>query len=148
MAGGSGILDWITALGGLAGFTALAISLLQGRRRRFVPDARLRTLLESLIEDFGEITGFGGRPSPWFLDAERRKRELALASVNGAIVDDSLNSSVGEARAAYLDCWSSSSPSQPENQARLQLEAAERGVSAAGKAIDRINALLRRYGHL
>lgn len=141
-------LEWVSAVGGLAGFVALAYESRRSWRRRYVPDPSIRPLLEALIEDFNSISASGGHPSAWFLDLPRQQRELALASVNGSVVDDDLNVAISEARAAYLDCWSCSSPSRPANQVASQVRAAASGASAAGRAIDRINGLSRRFGHL
>lgn len=141
-------LEWVSALGGSAGFVALAYESRRSWRRRYVPDPSIRPLLEALIDDFNSIAASGGQPSSWFVDPSRQKRELALASVHGSVVDEDLNNAIAEARAAYLDCWSCSSVSKPTNQVTAQGRAARSGASAAGKAIDRINSLLRRFGHL
>lgn len=139
---------WITAVGGLAGFIALAIALWQNRAKRSLPREELRGLLESLIEDFNDITASGGRPQNWFLEKERVRRELRLASLNGAIVDDGLNRLVGDCRADYLDCWSLATTTADPRRVQRQVDSANKGVATAGKALDRMNELIRKYAHL
>lgn len=140
-------LAWMNAIGGLAGFTALVATIVQSSKRRYMPDPSLRPLLDAMIEDFNTIVAVGGQPSPWFNETERRRREMTLASLHGAVVDDELNAKIGAARAEYLDCFSCSSPSRPINQVERQIDAASAGRTAAGAAIDRLNLLTRKYSH-
>jgi hypothetical protein len=134
------------ALGGLAGFSALIIALLRDRNRRRIPPAELRQLLHDLEDAFTDIiTSPEGRPPAWFDDAQRKRNGQMLASYAGLLVDDDLNSRVGQARLAYMDCLTLArivgrgDPSQ-------QIEQAEHGRAATSRAIDRMNELRRTYG--
>lgn len=139
---------WVGALGGLSGFLALGGTWIAGRKRRRLPDPALRPLLEALIYDYNDLVSAGGQPTPWFLEVGRQKRDLALASLHGAVVDDDLNQLIGEARGAYQDCFAFSSPSRVPAHVDKQLEFASAGRTATSEAIERMNQLLRKHGHL
>jgi len=59
-------LAWVNAIGGLAGFTALVVTIVQASKRKYVPDPALRELLDAMIEDFNTIVALDGQSSPWF----------------------------------------------------------------------------------
>lgn len=108
----------------------------------------MRPLLEGLIYDYNELIAAGGVPSPWFLDHGRQQRDLSLASLQGAVVDDELNSLIGEARGNYQDCFAFSSPTRSPAHVEKQLKHASTGRAAGSAAVERMNELVRKYGHL
>lgn len=133
----------VSAFGGLAGFTALVISLWQTKKRRLVPDPALRSLLEELLQDFNSLIAAGGQRVPWFLDDARQSRSLQLSSLQGAIVDENLHAKVAAARTEYNDAWACASPTHAERQ----LKFAAAGREAASGAIDRLNVIVYKHGH-
>ena len=137
-------LAWVSSAGGLAGFIALVVALLQTRRRRFVPDPALRGLLEALFRDFNEIVATGAAHAPWFLEDERQAQQGRLSSLQNAIVDEALHAKVAAARAEYHDCWACASSAHSERQ----VKAATAGRRATEEAIERLNVLMVKHGHL
>lgn len=138
------ILTWIAALGATSGFAALLLTVLQNRRRRLVPPDDLRDLLLHLIEDFTSIIT-EPRPTLWFLEPDRQRRELTLAMLNGQLVDDELNGAIGDARVRWLECWTWAGPAGRMDARRItgQDNAAHIGREATSRAIERMNRLLR-----
>ena len=145
----------ISALGGLAGFTALGIELWARSNRRKRPPDDLLARLNWLNEAFGDIIAHSGREPTWFLDDERRWHESLLAITNALIIDDILNKHVSDARARYQEAFVHSPPparTKAEESSELvrkmrkkQTDTAARGRAACLKAINRANELMRKY---
>ena len=142
------VAAWVGAVGGVSGFLALGGTWISGRRRRRLPDPALRPLLEALIYDYNSVIADGGELSPWFLEHGRQQRDLALASLHGAVVDDDLNDLIGDARGNYQDCFAFSAPSRTPAHAEKQLAHASAGRAAASAALERMNLLSRKFNHL
>lgn len=141
----------VSAVGGLAGFTALLVELWSRKvRRKRPPDGLLDGLLW-LQDTFGDVLANGGRESLWFLDPERRRQENLLAILAGQIVDDDLNSLVGTARMNYGSLFpiapghGTLNSSHNVKRIEKQIQYAGDGRTACTKAIDRANKLIRDY---
>lgn len=142
------VREWISAIGGTAGFAALLVTLVRDRRRRARPPQQLPELLQELERTFSDIVAGGGQDTSYFLDPSRQSFIGRLAMTAGTVVDDSLNAAIGAAQNNYLDCWSwapAPGANAPSSMKDNQIEAARSGRSHAVKAIDRMNSLYRKY---
>jgi hypothetical protein len=152
---GPDITAWVAALGGLAGFVALGLTVQRQRRQRTLPPAELDASLLWLLEVFGDMIAGPHRDTSYFLTPERQHQQTLLATLNGRIMDDDLNSLVGDARAEYHECWVHSgmdmhvtgdrttSPDDRDGD-RDQREHARTGQSKVVAAVERMNALIRK----
>jgi hypothetical protein len=151
MYAGSPLADWVTAIGTViaaVGTVGTLIAMYRSSRRlqqaRSVPSNELRHLLlwlESAFEEIRESEEM--RTQEWFRDEARRSSWQVLAAEAGTLVDDRLNSRVGGARIAYLDCISlAGSPGRQEAQRGRAIE----GIDSTRQAIERMNELWRKYG--
>lgn len=134
------LVVWVTVVGGIAAWVASVVAVWRTRAGGGLPETRVRELLAELIEDFDELEALGPGHPEWFLDPERRERELRLDSLHADLADENLRQQVAVCRAAYLDCWAISSARWSASVGADLPEATRRGAAAAAAILGRIGA--------
>ncbi|MFF8869475.1 hypothetical protein [Streptomyces massasporeus] len=142
----SAIGSVVSGLGGLAGFTALAIETWTRRQGKRLAPAELLPLLLTLRADLNNVTSSGGTPWAWFIEPERRGRESELAAWHAMVNDNKLNQLVANARSAMNEAGARAQSAWNPAAIQAQSDAAREGVSSIDKAITRLAELTRKYG--
>lgn len=131
---------WVTIAGSIAAWLAVVVALWRTRAGGGLPEYQVQYLLGELIEDFDELAALGAEHAEWFVDSDRRDRELRLARLHARLADDGAVQQVAVCRAAYLACWALSSAGSSIDVDTELSEATRRGSAAAASALERISA--------